>query len=167
MGKLGGTRTLVLLAGLAIFAGAGCSRSGKKSTPTTSTSAASSTSTSAPEPSTAAVSTTSAPSASSTTAPAESTTTGAQSGVRITGFTVSPASPVCNGPTMIQLTWTAIGANTVALSIDGRAFASYGGGAQSHLEYYACDGHPHTYLLTAHGASGSGTASKIVTSTSG
>jgi hypothetical protein len=67
---------------------------------------------------------------------------------------------------MIQLAWTAVGASTVDLSIDGSKFASYPGGAQSHLEYYACDGHPHTYLLTAHAGSATATATKVVTSTS-
>ena len=66
---------------------------------------------------------------------------------------------------MIQLQWTALGANSVDLSIDGQKFASYQGGAQSHLEYFACDGKPHTYLLTAHGPTGTATASKVVRST--
>ncbi len=85
--------------------------------------------------------------------------------MRIDAFTVSPDSPVCNAPTMIQLEWTAVGASSVDLSIDGRLFATYGGGIQSHLEYFACDGRPHTYLLTARSGSTTATASKVVTST--
>jgi hypothetical protein len=73
---------------------------------------------------------------------------------------------VCNAPTMVQLSWTSVGATSVDLSIDGSKFASYGPGAQSHLEYYACDGRPHTYVLTGHGPTGTDTATKTVTSTS-
>jgi hypothetical protein len=67
---------------------------------------------------------------------------------------------------MIQLEWTATGATTVDLAIDGKQFASYPGGHQSPLEYFACDGKAHTYLLTAHGRGGAtATATKIVQST--
>lgn len=104
---------------------------------------------------------------SSATVPSTTTSTAVQSSVRISGFSVSPASPVCNAPTMIQLQWTAVGASSVDLSIDGKPFATYGGGAQSHLEYYACDGKPHTYLLTARSGSTTATASRVVTSRSG
>jgi hypothetical protein len=68
---------------------------------------------------------------------------------------------------MIQLQWTAVGASSVDLSIDGKPFATFGGGAQSHLEYYACDGKPHTYVLTARAGSATATASRVVTSTTG
>jgi len=68
---------------------------------------------------------------------------------------------------MIQLQWTAGGASSVDLSIDGKPFATFGGGAQSHLEYYACDGKPHTYVLTARAGSATATASRVVTSTTG
>jgi len=68
---------------------------------------------------------------------------------------------------MIQLQWTAVGASSVDLSIDGKPFATFGGGAQSHLEYYACDGKSHTYVLTARAGSATATASRLVTSTTG
>jgi hypothetical protein len=87
--------------------------------------------------------------------------------VRITDFTVSPSSPVhCNAPTSIELKWTSSLATSVELSIDGARFATFGGGAQDHLEYFACDGKPHTYLLTARSGSATATATQVVTSTS-
>ena len=164
MGSLRAFRTPILAAGLALVVVAGCSSSSKKSTPTTT--ASSTSSSSVPGTSTSEAPTTSATTGPTTTLPAVTSST-TQSSVRITGYTVSPATPVCNGPTMIQLSWTAVGASTVDLAIDGSKFASYGGGAQSHLEYFACDGHSHAYLLTAHGAGATATASKTVSSTSG
>jgi hypothetical protein len=68
---------------------------------------------------------------------------------------------------MIQLQWTAIGASSVDLAIDGKQFGTFGGGVQSHLEYFACDGKPHTYLLTARAGSATATASRVVTSSAG
>ena len=68
---------------------------------------------------------------------------------------------------MVQFDWTAIGATSVGLSIDGRPFASYGGGAQDHLEFLTCDGKPHTYVLTARNGSTTATSSRVLTSTSG
>jgi hypothetical protein len=65
---------------------------------------------------------------------------------------------------MIQLTWSAPGASAVDLAIDGRPFASYPGGQQSHLEPLACDGNAHTYKLTARAGSATATASQVVTS---
>jgi hypothetical protein len=87
--------------------------------------------------------------------------------VRISDFTVSPSSPVqCNAPTEIELKWTALRTSSVTLSIDGAQFATYGGGAQDHLEPFACDGKPHTYVLTARSGSATATATQVVTSTS-
>jgi len=63
---------------------------------------------------------------------------------------------------MIQLTWTSTGATSVALSIDGKLFAAFGGGPQDHLEPLACDGKAHTYLLTAFGKGVQATATKVV-----
>jgi hypothetical protein len=89
--------------------------------------------------------------------------------VRISGFTVSPSSPVsCNAPTtQIELKWTASLATSVDLSIDGTPFATYNGGAQDHLGSLACDGKPHTYELTARSGSATTTARLVVTSTPG
>ena len=96
------------------------------------------------------------------------TTTGASNSVRITNFTVSPGSPItCNSPTMVELKWTASGATSVVLSIDGSQFATYSGGAQDHLEPFACDGRSHTYLLTAHAGTATARATLVVTSTAG
>jgi hypothetical protein len=146
---------------LALFSAAGCGSGRKAAAPSTSTTTSSSsitTTTTEPELS----STTSATQPATTTTPST-----VQSSMRISEFRVSPASPVCNAPTMIQLDWTATGASAVDLSIDGKPFATYGGGAQSHLEYYACDGKPHTYLLTARAGSATATASRVVTSSAG
>jgi hypothetical protein len=89
--------------------------------------------------------------------------------VGISGFSVSPSSPVsCNAPTtQIELKWTASLATSVDLSIDGTPFATYNGGAQDHLESLACDGKPHTYVLTARSGSATATARLVVTSTPG
>ncbi len=147
---------------LAAMALGACS-SGHKATVSATTTTASST-----VPDTTTTTTELSPTTSvTTTAPSTTTSTAVRSSVRISAFGVSPASPVCNAPTMIQLQWTAVGASSVDLSIDGKPFASYGGGAQSHLEYYACDGKPHTYLLTARSGSATATASRVVTSRSG
>ncbi|HEY5078129.1 MAG TPA: hypothetical protein VIJ48_11535 [Acidimicrobiia bacterium] len=71
----------------------------------------------------------------------------------------------CNAPTQIELKWTASLATSVDLSIDGTLFATYKGGTQDHLEYFACDGKPHTYLLTARSGSATATATAVVAST--
>jgi hypothetical protein len=146
---------------LALVSLAGCGGGDKATVPSTSTTASSSIPVS--------TTTTELSSTTSATPAATSTTTSSvvRSSVRISDFSVSPAAPVCNAPTMIQLQWTAVGASSVDLSIDGKPFASFGGGAQSHLEYYACDGKPHTYVLTARAGSATATASRVVTSTTG
>jgi hypothetical protein len=158
---MGRPAPVVALALAALALGA-CSSSGHKASVSATTTTASST---VPHSTTT---TELSPTTSATTiAPSTTTSTAVQSSVRISGFSVSPARPVCNAPTMIQLQWTAVGAASVDLSIDGKRFATYGGGSQSHLEYYACDGKPHTYLLTARSGSTTATASRVVTSTSG
>jgi hypothetical protein len=50
---------------------------------------------------------------------------------------------------MIELKWTSVGVSSVVLLVDGKPFATYGGGPQDHLEYFACDGATHTYTLQA------------------
>ncbi len=148
----------LLGAGLLVPALAACSSS-KQATPPTTTATSATSSTTVSETSTSTTT------AVVTTVPTTASTAPAPSSVRISGYEISPATPVCNSPTMIELSWTSTGAATVDLSIDGRKFASYSGGHQSHLEYFACDGKPHTYLLTAHGSGGViATASKVVRS---
>ena len=154
---------LLVVSVLALFSVAACGSGRKAAAPSTSTTTSSSVS----------VSTTTEPELSPTSATRAATSTTSAtpstppSSVRISEFRVSPASPACNAPTMIQLDWTAVGASAVDLSIDGKPFATYGGGAQSHLEYYACDGKPHTYLLTARAGSATATASRVVMSSPG
>ena len=142
---------------------AGCGSGHKATVPPTTTTASSS----VPDTTT----TTIGPSPTSTATPAATITTTSTAArsprPSVSDFSVSPASPVCNAPTMIQLQWTAVGASSVDLAIDGKPFATFGGGAQSHLEYYACDGKPHTYLLTARAGSATATASRVVTSSAG
>jgi hypothetical protein len=154
----------VLGAALLVLALGACSSDKKAASPATSAPATSATST---EPETSSsTSSTAATTVPTTTPTTGAPTTPAATGVRISGYTVSPASPVCNSPTEIQLSWTSAGAATVDLAIDGQKFASYPGGAQTHLEYFACDGKAHTYLLTAHGSRGGvATASKVVRAT--
>jgi hypothetical protein len=159
-----------LLVGCATVVLTACSSGKSNSTPpTSSTTVTTASTTSVPGSSTTAppsnTSSTGVTTASTTTAPAGTSTTVSQSSVRITGFTISPAAPACNAPTMIQVGWTSIRATSVDLSIDGQKFASYGAGPQSHLEYFACDGKPHTYVLTARGPGGTATAAKTVRST--
>ncbi len=78
---------------------------------------------------------------------------------------MTPPSPVsCNAPTMIELKWTSTRVSTVDLVIDGQQFATYGGGAQDHLEYFACDGASHTYELKARVGTATVTAVQIVRS---
>ena len=154
---------VVLLApALALAALSGCSSGHKANAPATSTSS----STPGPGSSTISTSTTTAPG--STTGPrptVAATTTTPAAPAAFKDFTISPASPVsCSAPTMIELKWTGVGVSSVVLSIDGKAFATYGGGAQDHLEYFACDGKPHTYALTAKTGTTTATASAVVRS---
>jgi hypothetical protein len=158
-----GRTAALAVAVFGVFVLAGCS-SGHKSSPPTTTSS-SSTSTSGPPTTTETSS--SAASSTPTTSPA-TTTTNPSGSVRISNFTVSPPSPVsCNAPTEIELKWTASLATSVDLAIDGTHFASYKGGAQDHLEYFACDGKSHTYVLAARSGSATATATQVVASTSG
>ena len=148
----------IALAGLL----AACSGSHEAAPPatTTTTNSSAPATTTEPRPTT---SSTGRPAGTTTTPPPGTTVAGP--GPRITGVTSSPPSPVaCNAPTMIQLSWTATGATSVALSIDGKLFAAYGGGPQDHLEYLACDGKTHTYLLTAFGNGRSTSVAERVTS---
>ncbi len=169
MGRLASVRRLAVGPIVLTAALAGCSSGHKGATPpTTTTTAAGSVPTTTTGPSTT---TTTAPSSTSSTVPPTTTapttpppTAGSGAAPAITSYTVSPARPVCNTPTQVQLEWTAANALTVDLAIDGQFFASYGGGAQTHLEYFACDGHPHAYTLTAHAGSRTATATKVVTS---
>ena len=159
MRRLGPALTL----GIAIpafLALAGCSSSKKATVPTTTTTTSTSTSTS-----TAATSTTV-----TTTPPATATTVGGTA-TTITGsavfttFTITPPSPVaCNSPTMVELKWTAKGASSVVLSIDGVQAGTFAGGAQDHLQYFACDGKKHTYTLTAKVGTTTESTSRDVTS---
>jgi hypothetical protein len=166
MGIYVAVRTPIAVTGLVVLALSGCS-SGKKSTPSTTTTSTSSTSTTFAGTSTSAATTTSVTSAPSTTTSTASPPTTKQVGVRFTDFTILPGTSIlCGPPTEIELKWTAVGAISVDLDLDGRVLASFRDGAQDHLEYYACDGHPHTYRLTAHGAAGTtATVRKVVTFT--
>ena len=152
----------VLIPAVTILALAGCSsghKQGGSTTSTTSSTLAPTTTTSV-EPAS-----TTAPTTTSTTVPAGPTTTTPVTTKVFGDFEISPASPVsCNAPTSIELSWTALGVSAVALSIDGQPFATFGGGHQDHLEYFACDGKKHTYTLSAKVGTKSVTVSADVTS---
>jgi hypothetical protein len=155
---------LVVIVAAALALGA-CSSDKKSSPPATTT-----VSSSAPATSSSASSSTTPSTTSTTTTPPPSTggtgTTIATTTV-FSGYSVTPASPVtCNAPTMIELKWTSVGVSAVDLLVDGAKFASYGGGAQDHLEYFACDGSPHTYTLQALVGSTTVTAVQVVKSKS-
>jgi hypothetical protein len=137
-----------LACALALVGFAACSSDKKSTTPPSSTTDTSS----VPTSSTASSTTSSTgPTTTSTTPPSTGGTgTTISHSTVFSGFTVSPPSPVsCNAPTMIELKWSSTGVSSVALLVDGKPFATYGGGAQDHLEYFACDGPPHTYTLQA------------------
>jgi hypothetical protein len=76
-----------------------------------------------------------------------------------------PPSPVeCNSQTtLIELQWEIAGATKTALSIDGRPFATFTGGAHQGLEPLECDGTPHTYTVRGTSAQGVGTKSLTLT----
>jgi hypothetical protein len=65
---------------------------------------------------------------------------------------------------MIELKWTSVGVSSVSLLVDGKPFATYGGGPQDHLEYFACDGAAHTYTLRARQGTSTSVASLVVKS---
>jgi hypothetical protein len=165
MGRFASVLGSTLVPAAALLALAGCSSGHKSSAPPAGTTTSSTVGDTTTSESSAPTSTTVASTSTTTVAPVTTTTN--RNGPRITGYTVSPASPVsCNAPTMIQLNWTATLATSVDLAIDGKQFATYPGGAQTQLEYLACDGKAHTYRLTAHAGSATTTVSKIVQTTS-
>jgi hypothetical protein len=123
---------------------AACSSSDKKTVvPTTTTIGSTATTTTS-----VASTTTSTAATATTTTTVHSTNTS----VKINSFaTVGTSNPVsCNAPTMIELKWSTSGASKVTLSIDGPGiFGTYPAGAHDSLFPLACDGHTHTYTLTA------------------
>jgi hypothetical protein len=156
---------LVLASVVAILALGACSSGKKSGGSTTSTTTSTSSLPDASTTTTGASSTTSSAPATTTTKPETSTTINHGGGPRISSFTSSPPAPVaCNSPTMVELKWMAILASSVDLSIDGTHAATFGGGAQDHLEYFACDGRPHVYMLLAHAGAASASAKLVLTS---
>jgi hypothetical protein len=152
-----------LACALAVTVFGACSSDKKSTTPPSSTTISSSVTTSSTASSTTS---STGPTATSTTPPATGGTGTTISGASVfSGFTVTPASPVsCNAPTMIELKWTSTGVSSVALLVDDKPFATYGGGFQDHLEYFACDGAPHTYTLQAHKGTSTVTSVQVVRS---
>ncbi len=160
MRRLGPALTL----GIAIpafLALAGCSSSKKATVPPTTTT----TSTGTPATSSASTSTVVTTTPPTTATTAGGTTTTITGSAVFTTFTITPTSPVaCNTPTMVELKWTAKGASSVVLSIDGVQAGTFAGGAQDHLQYFACDGKKHTYTLTAKVGTTTESTSRDVTS---
>jgi hypothetical protein len=152
-----GSVPALLVALAALTALAGCSSSDKANVPpatTTSTTRSTTSTTVRIEPGTVP-----------TTGGGGTTPTTAAPNLLLT-FTTSPSSPVeCNAPTMIELAWTAApGVKSVDLTIDGTHAATFAGGRQNHLEYFACDGKKHTYALSAKVGTTTDTAIAEVTS---
>jgi hypothetical protein len=160
--RLGPRLAPALACALAVTVFAACSSDKKSTTPPSSTTVSSSATTS----STASTTSSTGPTTTSTTPPTTGGTGTTISGASVfSGYTVTPPSPVsCNAPTMIELKWTSTGVSSVALLVDDKPFATYGGGFQDHLEYFACDGAPHTYTLQARKGTSTVTSVQVVRS---
>ena len=118
----------------------------KKSTTTTT----SSTTTTIATTTTASTTTAATTTAASTTA--RPTTTASTKPV-ITGWSVTPNPAPCTGGTQqITASWSTQRADSVTISIDGPGiYATYGPSGSTVINF-PCDGNPHTYTLTAKGA---------------
>jgi hypothetical protein len=146
---------------LAVVLLAACSSGTKKVTPpppTTTSTAPTTTTTVAASTSTTAATTT------TTTPPRVTTTTRANTTfARIVRFN-GPSKVLCNAPTSIELKWVTQNATKVALTIDGQPYASFTKPTFDGMQYFACDGKPHTYTITATGTGPPAHASLTVTS---
>ena len=91
-----------------------------------------------------------------TTTPPTSTTTTTTVPVavpQITGFSVSPSAPTCLSNGQVLVSWSALHAAVVTITIDGAGFGTFGASG-SHSVPFACPPHAHTYGIVAQGANG-------------
>jgi hypothetical protein len=71
--------------------------------------------------------------------------------VNISSFNV-PSTVNCSGPTTIGVSWSTTNATQVVLSIDGTVpYKTYSGSSGADTVPFACNGAPHTYMITAKG----------------
>ena len=104
------------------------------------------------------VTTTTTTSTTTTTTPPTTTTTTTTTTVpvavpQITGFSVSPSAPTCLSNGQVLVSWSALHAAVVTITIDGAGFGTFGASG-SHSVPFACPPHAHTYGIVAQGANG-------------
>ena len=88
---------------------------------------------------------------------------GPASGPSIASFNV-PTSVTCSTATTINISWSTVNATEVVISIDGPGpYRTYSGPSGSDSVPFACDGNPHTYMITAKGNGGQATRTVTVT----
>ena len=88
---------------------------------------------------------------------------GGSSKPTIASFNV-PTTVNCASPTTINISWSTSNATQVAISIDGPGpYKYYSGPSGSDSVPFACDGNPHTYMITAKNSSGQTTRTVTVT----
>jgi hypothetical protein len=79
----------------------------------------------------------------------------------------APSSVTCKAATTITLSWSTKNATSVTISIDGPGiFSTYSPNGSASVPF-ACDGHSHTYLLTAKGPKGTATSTRVVSQAGG
>lgn len=94
-------------------------------------------------------STSTSTSSSTSTSTATTTATTTVAGVSVQSFN-TPSTVTCSSATTISVSWSAPNATQVTLSIDGAgAFKTYSGPTGADSVPFACDGHSHTYTITA------------------
>ncbi|HEY6318445.1 MAG TPA: hypothetical protein VI462_11230 [Acidimicrobiia bacterium] len=107
--------------------------------------------------------TTSPTTSTSSTSTATTTATTATAQVSIQSFN-TPSTVSCSSATTISVSWSAPNATQVTLSIDGGgAFKTYSGPTGADSVPFACDGHSHTYTITARNGVSSQSRTQTVT----
>lgn len=93
---------------------------------------------------------------------------GGQSGSTATSIASfsAPSQVSCTTSTSITLSWATRNATSVTISIDGPGiYSTYPANGSASVPF-ACDGKPHTYLLTAKGPKGTVTSTRVVSKAS-
>jgi hypothetical protein len=79
----------------------------------------------------------------------------------------APGQVTCKAATTITLSWTTKNATSATISIDGPGiYNTYPANGSASVPF-ACDGHSHTYLLTAKGSKGTATSTRVVSQAGG